>query len=1126
MESTVSVILGPARSGKTTRLLSHYRQVLAGGEFGRGLWLAPTHRAVDEVRARLIWRESDGSGNLATRACLKPNCFTFAQFAEAVVQQSPLPLGPIDAAGKRQIIRRLINERMAAGKLVHFAKIADKPGLVDLVSGLFADLKRQEIWPDDFLATFGRRASGKDGELAELYDAYQRLLNEHQLYDPEGRFWSAREQLRKGHFAPFEEVATVVVDGFTDFTRTQHEILEILAARASQMVITLPWDEPTGERGELFHKCRATLAELERRHPHLKQEILQPDFTRGDGGSLAHVERNLFKDPRRIRSATAADGVEIIAAGGQLGELESIAQTIKQLLVEGDAGACVRPSDVVVVFRSTTDVAALVTEVFCEFGIPTSVEASIPLGRAPIFAALRAVLQLRVGDWPFRGLLTVLGHNYLQPQWPQWQRDNCVAAEQMIRSLQIPQGREALLRAIERSANVELPEDAKEARARRRKTAQAARALLSRLSETLEALPREATAIEWGKALVRLCDELGLSRAMADDCGAPLAKFDRDAWELLLGGLEASQQLETQLDGRPTLHSLSALIDRLDEIAAATALPSAHDDTGRVCVLSAASVRTLDVPYLFVAGLSERAFPAPFGEHHLYSAAECRRMNEAGLRFVDSHEWGCQEMLLFYEVVTRATRRLTLSYPAIDEKAQPLSPSPYLLELERLFANGAINRHDETSLSPVARDKPPACLRDLRVSGVAKAIDGDGKLAAALVDCGSANLFAALRATGQRAKREAFGPFEGLLLSEAAQRRLGERFGDDHCWSTSRLEDFLYCPFKFFAERVLGLKVLDELVLEVDHLRRGWRVHELLAEVHRGINAAGGPCSPTRDEETVRRLIAEALKSVMDSQASDGPLGAAWDELDLRMISAWLAQYVEQHRNYDNSFTECDGPPVPKHFEVSFGPVGLDDSETKRDPLSTKSAYELRCGEIVVRLSGRIDRLDVGMVGGRVVFNVLDYKIGAANHYQLKDIESGAILQLPLYAMAVQDLVLAGENAVPWAGGYWHVKDGGYRDKHALRFHEKAGGSVRPTEAWERLREELIDRVGRIVRAVRRGQFPMHCEDEKCTGMCEFRTVCRVGTVRAIEKSWALPIVPIPNDEVRMSQTRCGETKQ
>ncbi len=299
--------------------------------------------------------------------------------------------------------------------------------------------------------------------------------------------------------------------------------------------------------------------------------------------------------------------------------------------------------------------------------------------------------------------------------------------------------------------------------------------------------------------------------------------------------------------------------------------------------------------------------------------------------------------------------------------------------------------------------------------------------------------------TGQRAKRDAFGPFEGVVLSEAAQRRLAERFGDEHCWSTSRLERYAYCPFKFFAQHVLAIEEPEDLALEIDHLRRGRRLHELMAAVHRQLNAAAGPCSPgQRDEESFKRLVGETMARVIESSATDGPLAAALDEFDSRMIATWLDQYLEQHRKYDGGFADCDSPLLPKHFEVSFGPVAAE-SDGDTDPLSTASAYELRCGDVVVRLSGRIDRLDVGLVGGQVVFNVLDYKIGAAKQYQLKDIESGAILQLPLYAMAVEDLLLAGENAVPWAGGYWHVKDGGYREKHSLKFHEQSGGKLRPT---------------------------------------------------------------------------------
>ena len=75
-------------------------------------------------------------------------------------------------------------------------------------------------------------------------------------------------------------------------------------------------------------------------------------------------------------------------------------------------------------------------------------------------------------------------------------------------------------------------------------------------------------------------------------------------------------------------------------------------------------------------------------------------------------------MLLFYEVATRATQRLTLSYPALDAKAQPLLPSPYLVELKRTAAD-LIKETEEISLSPVPRGEDAFGPGDRRVMAVA-----------------------------------------------------------------------------------------------------------------------------------------------------------------------------------------------------------------------------------------------------------------------------------------------------------------------------------------------------------------------------------------------------------------------
>ena len=97
-----------------------------------------------------------------------------------------------------------------------------------------------------------------------------------------------------------------------------------------------------------------------------------------------------------------------------------------------------------------------------------------------------------------------------------------------------------------------------------------------------------------------------------------------------------------------------------------------NDESGRVRVLSAASVRHLKIPYLFLAGLSERSFPAAESDDGVYSQAERQRLIEAGLPLPSRGDRQSEEMLLFYEAINAATRRLWLSYPAVDEKGEPL----------------------------------------------------------------------------------------------------------------------------------------------------------------------------------------------------------------------------------------------------------------------------------------------------------------------------------------------------------------------------------------------------------------------------------------------------------------------
>jgi ATP-dependent helicase/nuclease subunit B len=1250
MPARVTILCGPARSGKTERGLVGYRDALRRRPIGSALWLAPTWRAAAEVRGRLL------DGSLA--GCFRPNVMTFGNFAETVLHAAGLPIRPMTRLMKRDLVRQIIFDQASRGRLTHFRSIAKTAGLVDLVCEFISELKRLEIWPDDFRrACASRGLDDRDVELSEIYDVYQQTLREHGLFDAEGRFWSARDVLQKGEEGKGEETVnlpspfgreaggegrgeesgkgpspsaltlacsqrergpnsvhssliphpsslipqplSIVVDGFTDFTRTQHEILVILASRGEEMLITLPLEATPARdanraggtpalRTDLFTKPLKTLDQLRQRHPRATIEQVDRPTT-SPWPAMAHLEQTLFQNPRcrgtrasevvpspdqpsvgarrgaggegknrennqdlsqpaltltlsqrergpsaslaprpsplasRPSSPAPPPNIEILAAARQVGEIELIAARIKRLLVDHEA----RPGDVVVVLRSPQDLSRLIDEVFDRFGIPFILESGQTLDHSPALRALVALLQLDLHDWPFDRLLAVLRSNYFQPNWPEWRAAGFAAVERTIRDLQIPRGRQSLIDQLAAEGGNSTRQSTVGGDSCRRSASGDASynasslKIIRRIADAFDALPKRATLPDWGKAWTQLAEQTGLLRALGE--GSEFLP-DRRAWDRLTKALEEGNTLAKWTDHRPPEFDRRAALDALVDIIGSDRVGHSGDESGCVRVLSAESVRSLRIPYLFLAGLSEKAFPPADREDRLYSEADYLRLIDAGLPLVARTERAREEMLLFYEAVTRATKRLYLSYPALDEAAQPLLSSPFLSEIEEAFGPGTIPRLERSDLSPIPSHDEPLCQSDFRVKALANALAGNVSLLAALMrdqqpgargqepGLGTSvpseslaepsplsplpSLTAGLELIWLRQDHDHFGPAEGMLQSPEARAYLAARFHPQHVFAATELERYASCPFRFFLERILKIEPVEDLTLEFDVLERGRIVHDVLAAFHQQVNATlGRPGSSLElDEADFNAMLDAAIQESLPPDPRN-PVRAALREVDRRLVVEWLSQYRRQVERYDDQWQGLSTPMAPELFEASFG-RGDEPSPTARQPFEC-----VRHGR-TIRLSGRIDRVDTGTIDGQTVFNVIDYKTGGPIKLTPESIRAGTTLQLPLYAIAAMELLLTDRDALPWRAGYWYVRDDGFKPRQALVMYEDVDGRIELNRDWEDVRDELGDIVAGLIESICAGQFPACSADDRCTGHCPFSTVCRVNQVRSLEKTW------------------------
>ena len=619
MSHSHTVLVGPARCGKTHQLVGRYGQVLAsaGPQTGRSIWLAPTARAAAAVRADLL---RDGPP-----ACLDPrrHDVRFARAPRARKSRGPAPRSL--ATGDSSVVTPCHRCGARREATAASGRGGRRSSFVDLLDEHFQELKRHGITAAAFSRTVGSRGERRQQEeLAVLYASYEQLLADHQLVDKEGCH-SASATRWPSDPTLLADLEIVVADGFADFTHTQLEILAALARRSGQLLVSLPGEANAGGgRAELFAKSAATLAELQHLIPKLKVQKLP--CRDSDWPALDHIASHLFQHPRDVPppSPGAIDSLE--PDRNRRGrrpqdEIVELARNIKrQLVAERDRTGRSRPGDLVVVFRNLREAAPRVRDVFREFGIPHAIEAGVPLAATGLVRTLLDLLRLDADDWPFRRVTSVVTNNLLSAL----DRRARAEAEWLIRDLQIATGRDKLLSRLETlQASVACSERAEpppRTAPAKPKPPPPPSPSSNNLSAALDAAPARRHAHRMARRLRHARRALGIHVSLA-----PTTDPDNHAaWQEITKHFSAREQFALWLDEPAPQLSRAGVIDLLVDLAKHESLPRPSDDTGRVRVLSAKTARTVHAKHLFLAGMCEQAFPSPERAGKLYSEADYR----------------------------------------------------------------------------------------------------------------------------------------------------------------------------------------------------------------------------------------------------------------------------------------------------------------------------------------------------------------------------------------------------------------------------------------------------------------------------------------------------------------------
>ena len=343
--------------------------------------------------------------------------------------------------------------------------------------------------------------------------------------------------------------------------------------------------------------------------------------------------------------------------------------------------------------------------------------------------------------------------------------------------------------------------------------------------------------------------------------------------------------------------------------------------------------------------------------------------------------------------------------------------------------------------------------------------------------------------------------------------------GEDQRISSSKINAFENCRFKFFARYLLNLQPMRKA--EMSPLEAGNYVHDVLEHLMKELNGDLLSVDENRLRLICARLSDEYMDSLVPVESRTKRMQALCDQI--KEATSRLA--IQLRREQEQSEFR------PVDFELNIGNRG--EIEGTR--------YVLEDGSTAV-VEGKIDRVDLYKADGADYVRVVDYKTGEKK-FNLSDVWQGLNIQMLVYLFALKnhgqtrygdDLQVAGVLYMPSdpspqsgegsASTMYKMNGLLLNDPDVLRaMEEKGQGLFIPTKVksngeWESTNLSSLEEFGKIekhidglitemAKAIRDGNLeavPARKGNEyDACRYCEYKGLCdqeRITKVRDIEK--------------------------
>ncbi|MFA9465523.1 MAG: helicase-exonuclease AddAB subunit AddB [Velocimicrobium sp.] len=1002
---SLQLILGSSGAGKSHYIFNRMIEESMENPNTNYLVIVPEQFTMETQKDFITMHKNHGIMNI--------DVLSFMRLAYRIMEEMGMKdVSVLEDTGKNMVFRRVLEE--LTDSLSYFKSNIRKPGFVDEVKSMLSELYQYNIGTDKLadmieLAEHKPLLRAKLRDLLVIYKGFREFL--------QNKYITAEEIMDVLYdalqYSNVIENSVICLDGFTGFTPSQYKVLSRLFLRAKKVYVTVTIDEREelrreGEEFLLFQLSKKTIKKLEKIAFDNKIDVLDPIFPRSKNGSLwrfgensplVALEKNLFRYPFEAYLETQ-ESIWIRELKTPKDEVRFVVRQVKEMLRKG-----YRYRDFAVVSGDIQSYGRIIEQEFLAANISFFMDEKREIAKNPFVVLINSLLELLRKQMDYESMF-----HYLRCGMVPFEAEEVDRLENYCLAFGI-RGKKKWKNPFTKCMNG--MDDAE----------------LFVLNEIRERVVESIGQLEplFGNkkhmvgayveglydTLISLATFERLS-SMEDDFTKKgqllLAKEYGQVYGMIMEIFE--RMMELLGDEEVTLLEFQDILNAGISKAKVGVIPTGID---QIVVGDIERTRLKDIKVLFFIGVNDGVVPKAVQGGGILSDMERELLKQKKVELAPTkREKIYTERFYLYLNLTKPSDKAFLTFCKTDFSGKAVKASYLIGKIKQIFPEIKMEE-EKNDWDKIKYNMDEDAGRDCLLEGIrefecVQTAEMDWKIIYSWY-------FEQKKSTDDFIQyiTDVYGEHTEGKISEAVAKAL---YGDNLVGSVTRLEQFASCACAHFLSYGLRLKERQEFKLNIPDMGNIFHAalelfSKRLEEKKLTWQTISLEEREMLGEECVREVTMEYGNTIFHSSKRN--------EYMIERISRILKRTL-----WALTMQLSQGEFQPSGYELKFS--YMDDLESVRIPLGESSE---------MRLTGRIDRVDLCRKDDDIYVKVVDYKSGKKT-FNIVDLYYGLELQLVVYMGTMLERIRKDypeQNVLPAGIFYYNINDP-IIEKKDLLFHE------------------------------------------------------------------------------------------